>query len=474
MQDAARRAKIICTIGPKSDSPEMIELLIAAGMDVARLNFSHGTHAEHKARIGRIRQAAAKTGHPVAILQDLQGPKIRVGKFPNGPVMLETGKPFVLSARDIPGSADMVSVTNKHLHQDVKPGDTILLDDGLLQLEVEKIDGSDVHCRVIVGGELSDSKGLNLPGSTLSIAALTEKDRRDLDFGLENNLDYIALSFVQRPEDIAEIKQLISDAGKDIPVVAKIEKPQAVERIEDIINLTDTIMIARGDLGVEMKAEEVPPVQKQIIRLCNQTGTPVITATQMLDSMINNPRPTRAEASDVANAVLDGSDALMLSGETASGAYPEESVRTMARIIQLIENQYERRRNEVDRSQKFSPDAAIGYSACQAAELVNARVIVCLTQSGHTAGMIARFRPARPILAITPLQQTVNRVALLWGVRGIAVRRFRDNFDETVEETKRFLREMGIVEPGDSLVITAGLPFYLQRNTNMLRIEEIK
>ncbi|MEJ2628189.1 MAG: pyruvate kinase, partial [bacterium] len=336
----SRRAKIVCTLGPSTNTHEKIAALAKAGMDVARLNFSHGTHREHENIIKIIRRVSKELNRPIAILQDLQGPKIRVQTFSQGSVDLKSGNDFILTTRNVKGDEKRVSVSYTSFNRDVQVGDIILLDDGLIRLKVKKIEGKDVHCRVIYGGILSDHKGVNLPGSRLSVKALTQKDKKDLEFGLEKEVDYIALSFVQQPKDIKEIKSLIAKHKKNIPVVAKIEKPQAVETIDEIVEIADVIMIARGDLGVELNPEEVPAIQKHIISLCNQKGVPVITATQMLDSMIHNPRPTRAEASDVANAILDGTDAVMLSGETAAGQYPVESVKMMHRIICLIEKEY--------------------------------------------------------------------------------------------------------------------------------------
>ncbi len=340
---------------------------------------------------------------------------------------------------------------------------------------MEKISDTDVQCRVIFGGILSDHKGLNLPGSILSVEALTEKDRIDLHFGLEYEVDFVALSFVQKPDDIRKIKEIIAGAGKDTPVIAKIEKPQAVNAIEQILDITDGIMVARGDMGVELSAEEVPPIQKRIISLCNRKGIPVITATQMLESMINNPRPTRAEASDVANAVLDGTDAVMLSAETASGHYPVEAVEVMNRIILLAEKDctprwdLRRQRGGIDNETALT----IGYSACHAADLIQGGTIICMTQSGSTAQMISRFRPVDPIIALTHTEKSLYRMSLLWGVQAFPTREFGDNLDEVIADGLKTLEERGVVRKGDRVIITAGVPFSLRRGTNMLRIEEI-
>jgi pyruvate kinase len=471
-----RRAKIVCTLGPSSESYEKISSMVKAGMNVARLNFSHGTHENHKKVIDIIRRVSKEQNKPIAILQDLQGPKIRIMKFEKGFIELKRGKTFILTTRDVEGNDNIVSVSYKSFSKDVHIGDMVLLDDGLLKLKVEKIRGQDVHCKVIFGGMLSNHKGLNLPGSILSISALTEKDKKDLRFGLKMDVDFVALSFVQKVDDINQIKRIISKAKKNTPVVAKIEKPQAVDAIEEIIQMTDVIMVARGDLGVEVSAEEVPPIQKKIIALCNKNGKPVITATQMLESMIHNPRPTRAEASDVANAILDGTDAVMLSGETAAGKFPVTSVQTMHRIVNLTEKKirtdnWQNRRRQAD--QQYSISSAIGYSACQAADLVDAAMIICLTQSGTTARMIARYRPSQPLIAVTHTEKSLRRLNLVWGVIPYSLHEFGDNMDEAIADILCLVRRKGPVKKGDKIVITAGLPFHSRRGTNMLRIEEI-
>jgi pyruvate kinase len=471
-----RRAKIICTIGPSSDTYDTIKALIKAGMDVARLNFSHGTHEKHAQVMRLIRKAAHDLKKPVAILQDLQGPKIRVQTFKKGNIQLIPGHVFTLTTRGVSGTDNIVSVTHANLHKDVDVGDTILLNDGLINLKVTQIKKRDVQCRVVFGGMLSDHKGMNLPGRILSVAALTDKDKDDLAFGIKNQVDYIALSFVQRPEDIKQIKALIASLGAEIPVIAKIEKPQAVEDLDAISDLADAVMVARGDLGVEVNVEEVPPIQKKMIALCNRKGIPVITATQMLESMMQYPRPTRAEASDVANAVMDGSDAVMLSGETASGRFPVEAVKIMHRIVSLIEENIQQhlqtRRRRIE--QAYPTPLAIGHSASDAAECISAAAIVCLTQSGTTARMIARFRSAIPIIAVTPLDETLNRMALYWGVRGYKIKEFDNNIDHAIRDVTTFLKKEKLIKSGDRIVTTAGLPLFERRNTNMLRIDEIK
>lgn len=469
------RAKIVCTIGPASQSLEMIEKMIHAGMDVARLNFSHGTHEAHAQVIKNIRQAIKNTGYPVAILQDLQGPKIRVGHFEKGPVTLVNGAQFTITSRDVPGDQNIVSTTYKALPKDVVPGDMLLLDDGLIYLKVIKTDGTDVLCEVINGGLLKDHKGINLPGVKVSAPSLTEKDHEDLLFGLENNVDYVALSFVRKAEDIIHIKEIIKSKGKSTPVVAKIEKPEAMDCIEDILKVTDVIMVARGDLGVEMKTEEVPSIQKRLIKLCNQYGKPVITATQMLESMITNPRPTRAEASDVANAILDGTDAVMLSAETASGKFPIDAISIMNRIIHLIEGEmpvdYTKRRrsaNEVLETQE-----GIAISSCTLAEILDADAIVCITMSGASAKIVAKYRPHKPILAITHSDSVRNTINLVWGIQGLLIPELKSTIDESIEEIKKVLVNSGFVQKGHKIIITAGLPFSSRGQTNSVRVEII-
>jgi len=472
----SRRVKIVCTLGPATNSYEKILKLAYLGMDVARFNFSHGTYEDHKQRYNWVRQASVECKKPIAILQDLQGPKIRVRKFANDQVELKPGAPFILTVRDLPlGNEKEAAVSYPTFNKDVVSGSTVLLDDGNLSLKVVKVDGQDVHCEVVHGGILKNNKGVNLPGSILSVEALTEKDKEDLKFGLDMGVDYVALSFVQRPEDVKAIKELIFFYGKDTPVISKIEKPQAVDRIDEIIDLSDGIMIARGDMGVEMNVWEVPPIQKDIIERCNRMGKPVITATQMLESMISNPRPTRAEATDVANAVLDGTDAVMLSAETASGQYPFDAVEHMHKIISTIEA----KRTKPFTDRKMVLDAtfgianAIGESASVAAAVVGAGKIICLTDSGYTAKTISHFRPPRPILAISPSDKALRQLALYWGVWGISISTFGNNIDDAVRQVTALLKNGGYVKKDERVVFTAALPFTAQKDTNMLRIEQI-
>jgi len=470
-----RKAKIICTLGPSTSTYEEIKALALAGMNVARINFSHSNHETHRHLITTVRKVAQELNQSIAVLQDLQGPKIRVGHFKEGSTRLTPGSLFTLTTRDVVGCSSIVSVSYPSFHLDVHRGSKVLLDDGNLMLEVEQVKEQDVQCRVIYGGILKNRKGVNLPDSILTVDCMTEKDKRDLAFGLKIGVDYIAISFVQKPKDIMTVKEAIQQQGQNIPVVAKIERPQAVRAIDEITELADVIMIARGDLGVEMPTEEVPIHQKEIISLCNRKGIPVITATQMLESMMSSPRPTRAEATDVANAILDGSDAVMLSGETAAGQFPLEAVVTMNKIVTLIEQKDGERwqHQKRDRSITYQPSVALGYSACHAADMVQADAIICLTQSGTTAKTVSRFRPSTPILALTNQTQTYNRMALIWGVTAYQGSELSGDIDDVVAELLEKFRSKNIFKKGVRLLFTAGLPFSEKRGTNMLRIEQI-
>src|SRR4051812_8403769 len=408
-----RRTKIVCTIGPSTSSPEMIARLIAAGMDVARLNFLHGTHEEHAQRIKLLRQAALQANRPLGILQDLQGPKIRTGKLKDGqPVQLRAGERFDITTRQVAGAAACVSTTYSALPRDVEPGDRILLSDGLIELRVIDETDDEVHTTVVFGGELRENQGINLPGVKVSAPALTEKDIADLEFGLAQGVDYVAISFVRRAADLRDIKARIKAAGKTTPVCAKIEKPEALDDLAAILEITDAIMVARGDLGVEMAPEQVPIVQKQLIDAASNAGVPVITATQMLDSMIRNPRPTRAEASDVANAIIDGTDAVMLSGETANGLYPIAAVEMMSRIAEVAEASGRHGDHILAPSlvieRQPSVSKAISAAACAIVNALPVRAIVAFTMTGRSALLISNMRPIVPILAFTPSETVFN------------------------------------------------------------------
>jgi pyruvate kinase len=417
LRNSPRRTKIVATIGPATSSPEVLRSLIEAGATTLRLNFSHGTHEDHQRSIRLIRQISFELNQPVGILQDLQGPKIRLGRFEDGSITLKRGDRFILTSRAVPGTQEISSVTYEPLADEVPEGATILLDDGRVEMRVEKVDREqrELHCEVVVGGVLSNNKGVNFPGVYLSIKALTDKDRQDLMFGLDQGVDWVALSFVRNPQDVLEIKELIANAGKQVPVIAKIEKHEAIEQMEAILCLCDGVMVARGDLGVELPAEDVPILQKRLIATANQLGIPVITATQMLDSMVSNPRPTRAEISDVANAILDGTDAVMLSNETAVGKFPVEAVGMMATIATRIE------REQISRNVKDSGRSipnAISQAVGQIAEQLHAAAIMTLTKTGATARNVSKFRPYTPILAVTPHVDVARQLQLVWGAPG--------------------------------------------------------
>lgn len=461
------RTKIVCTIGPATRDPQMLARLIAAGMDVARLNFSHGDHAFHAENFRNIRQAAAEVGKAVAILVDLQGPKLRVGHLPEEGLELQDGQQVVLSSHPNARAGEVradtgalvVPVQFRRLAEAVEPGYRILLDDGLLELVVEAVEGDEVRCRVQVGGVLTSNKGINLPRAALSIPAITEKDKEDLRFALEHQADWIALSFVRRAEEVLELKRLIhelSPFGRLTPVIAKIEKPEALDNIDAIIAAADGIMVARGDLGIEMAPESVPMIQKAIIKKCNQAGVPVITATQMLDSMIRNPRPTRAEASDVANAILDGTDAIMLSGETAVGKYPVQAVRTMYNIaLQAEQVLLAQAAATPPKPGRVSLSSAVSHAAVDIANLVNASAILAPTVSGATARHLSHLRPRSPIVAITPSVTIQHQLALHWGVIPLVSRRAQTT-DEMFQDALKLALEQGLIKAGDTVVITGG------------------
>jgi pyruvate kinase len=469
-----RRTKIVATIGPASDSPEVIGKLLEAGMDVARLNFSHGDHATHARRIAMLRNMAEKHGRPLAILQDLQGPKIRTGTLQGGtPVKLVSGNQFVITIDEMTGTSDKVSTTYQALPGDVEPNDRILISDGLIELRVIESTDREVRTEVIFGGELREKQGINLPGVKVSAPALTEKDAEDLEFGLEQGVDYVALSFVRRAADIRDIKRRIAAAGKTTPVVAKIEKPEALNDLPAILDATDCVMVARGDLGVEVATEQVPIIQKQLIEACNAAGKPVITATQMLDSMIRNPRPTRAEASDVANAIIDGTDAVMLSGETASGTFPVESVETMARIALAAEASGRHgdlmATPQIDTSKMRNLPHAISSAACAIVDALQVRAIVAFTMSGSTALLVSQQRPKVPIIALTPSLDTYRQMSLVWGVTPI-LGAYVSRLDDLGMMVNRILLERGIARAGDAVVMTGGHPIAARGQTNFLKV----
>jgi pyruvate kinase len=470
LRDSLRRTKIVATIGPATSSPEVLRQLILAGATTLRLNFSHGTHDDHLASIRLIRQLSFELDKPVGILQDLQGPKIRLGKFADGPIVLKNGDPFTLTSKIIPGTQTISSVTYDNLAEEVPNGATIMLDDGKVEMVVVKVDRDtqELHCKVVVGGPLSNNKGVNFPGVYLSIKALTDKDRQDLMFGLDQGVDWVALSFVRNPADILEIKELIANAGKETPVIAKIEKHEAIEQMEEILALCDGVMVARGDLGVELPAEQVPRIQKQLIATANRMGIPIITATQMLDSMVNNPRGTRAEISDVANAILDGTDAVMLSNETAVGIYPIEAVETMARIALETEKEKLSRRWE---DNKRSIPNAISEAVGNIAEQLGAAAIIPFTKTGATARSVSKFRPSKPILAVTPHVDVARRLQLVWGVQPMLLldlANVSDNFQAAIN----MARTSNLLHEGDLVVITSGTQG-VAGSTDLVKVEVV-
>lgn len=468
-----RRTKIVCTIGPATSSPEMIQQLFEAGMNVARLNFSHGAREDHAGVIASLRQVSGRKHAPVAILQDLQGPKIRLGCFGGGRASLAAGAEFVITTRPVEGTAARASTTYDHLPQDVRPGDRLLLADGLIELTALEVVEDAVRCRVVVGGEVSDHKGINLPGVAISASSMTTKDRGDLRFGIEQGVDAIAVSFVRGPADVLEAKRLIAETGADTPVIAKLEKPEAIQHLAEILDVSDGVMVARGDLGVELPLEDVPLIQKEIIRRARAHAIPVITATQMLESMIGNPRPTRAEASDVANAILDGTDAVMLSAETAVGKYPVETVRVMSRIAVQAEAALPQLAAGAPFERASSFPDVISEAACRAASEVRARAIVAFTQSGFTARLLAKYRPDVPILAFSPSDAVRRRLCLYWGTVPKAIRPIQYTH-EMVEEIEALLLAENAVQTGDALVIVAGAPLWVRGATNLIKLHRVE
>jgi pyruvate kinase len=468
----SRRAKIICTIGPACNSEAAMRDLLRLGMDVARLNFSHGSHEEHAQNIKRLRRAAEREGRTVCILQDLQGPKIRTGQLEHHqPVLLKTGSVVTITPQSVPGTATRISTTFPDLARELQPGARILLSDGLIELRVRGARGQDVLCDVINGGLLGEHKGINLPGIALSIPALTEKDGKDLEFGIKHGVDAVALSFVRTAADVSMVKRIIAAHNSDLPIIAKLEKPQAIDHLEEILEAADGVMVARGDLGVEVPPEKVPVIQKHVIRRAAAWRKPVITATQMLESMIENPRPTRAEASDVANAIFDGSDAVMLSAETASGKYPRESVSLMARIIVEAESNMgdfvQRRR----RDHSLSVAETICESIAHSAEDLPMGAIAVFTETGNTARMISKYRPKVPIYAFTHSASIVNRLNLYWGVRPVRCRQAR-SAEQMVTMAEQHLLSRGVLKPADVLGVVAGTSL-ASGSTNLMRLHVV-
>lgn len=471
MSPLAHRTKIVATIGPASDSPEIIRQLLLAGMSVARLNFSHGSYPDHAQRIARLRAIAAELEMPLTLLQDLQGPKIRVGDLPDDGLELIPGKLLTLvPLADFDSQPDTVAIDYPHLAEEAEPGTQVLLDDGLLELRVKAIRGRSVICEVVTGGWLKSHKGVNFPSLNLRLPSLTEKDRADLVFGVEQGVDIISLSFVRQAKDVQELKALLRQQGASTPVLAKLEKPQAIANLDAIVDECDAIMVARGDLGVEMSPEKVPLIQKRIIRLCNQKGIPVITATQMLDSMIRNPRPTRAEVSDVANAIMDGTDAVMLSGESAVGDYPVESVQMMGRIAIDVEPETE----YINHPPPTIDDPHAVSEALNAIDRVlDLHCIVTFTETGHSAKLAAAERPSVPVIAVTANRRAYHQLNLTWGVKPVLVEQLADTIDGMFQQIDSCLIERELAAPGDKVLMIGGVPVHTAGSTNFLKIHTI-
>ncbi|MGC7705659.1 pyruvate kinase [Staphylococcus epidermidis] len=468
-----RKTKIVCTIGPASESEEMLEKLMNAGMNVARLNFSHGNHEEHKARIDTIRKVAKRLNKTIGLLLDTKGPEIRTHNMKDGLIVLEKGKEVIVSMNEVEGTPEKFSVTYENLINDVNIGSYILLDDGLVELQVKEInkDKGEVKCDILNTGELKNKKGVNLPGVKVNLPGITDKDADDIRFGIKENVDFIAASFVRRPSDVLDIRQILEEEKAEITIFPKIENQEGIDNIEEILEVSDGLMVARGDMGVEIPPESVPMVQKDLIRKCNKLGKPVITATQMLDSMQRNPRATRAEASDVANAIYDGTDAVMLSGETAAGQYPEEAVKTMRNIAVSAEAAQDYKKLLSDRTKLVETSLvnAIGVSVAHTALNLNVKAIVAATESGSTARTISKYRPHSDIIAVTPSEKTARQCAIVWGVNPV-VKEGRKTTDALLNNAVATAVETGRVSNGDLIIITAGVPTGEKGTTNMMKI----
>lgn len=468
-----KKTKIVCTVGPASENEQILEKLVLNGLNVARLNFSHGSHEEHKSRIDTIKKVREKLDIPVAIMLDTKGPEIRTGDFKNGVAELVEGQEFTLTTRAIIGDDSICSITYSGLPKDVKVGDSILIDDGLIELKViEIVNDTDIKCIVINPGPIKNHKGVNIPRIKVNLPAITQKDVEDILFGIENNIDFIAASFIRKASDVIEIRRVLEDhKANNIQIISKIENQEGVDNIEEIIQVSDGIMVARGDLGVEIPTEEIPLVQKAIIKKCNEEGKPVITATQMLDSMMRNPRPTRAEVTDVANAIFDGTDAIMLSGETAAGKYPLEAVKTMANIALRTEHSLDYK--EMLRNKSIGKDItvtnAISHATCSTAEDLGAAAIVTATSSGYTARAVSKFRPSAPIVAVTPKKDVMRKLMLVWGVYPI-LSRGADTTDEVIDSSVQSAIERNYIKQGDLIVITAGIPVGVAGSTNLIKV----
>ena len=469
-----RKTKIVCTIGPASESEERLKELMLAGMNVARFNFSHGTHEEQKVKFERVLKVREELGLPVATLLDTKGPEIRLRDFEGGRVELIAGNQFILTTEEVLGTAEKATISYKNLKNDISVGTTILIDDGLIEMYVEKIEGEEIICRVRNGGIVSNHKGVNVPGAILSMPYISDVDMEDILFGIELGYEFIAASFARCKEDILELREILKSHGSDMKIIAKIENMQGIENLEEILKVSDGVMVARGDMGVEIPLEEVPVLQKKMIKLANAQGKHVITATQMLESMIKNPRPTRAEATDIANAIYDGTTAIMLSGESAAGKYPVEAVKTMAKIAESAEKDidYRSRMRKNDDGDKKEITNAIAYAACSAAMDLEAAAIITVTMSGFTAGAISRFKPKCPIIGCTTNERVYRQLNLQWGVSPLMIRR-ENNTDELFANAVVEAKKAGYVKSGDTVVITAGVPLGTVGTTNMIHVVEV-
>ncbi len=470
-----RKTKIICTIGPASESKERLEELMLAGMNVARFNFSHGTHEEQKIKFQRVDEVRKELGLPVATLLDTKGPEIRLRDFEGGRAELVAGQTFILTTEEVLGNSGKAAISYKNLKNDITAGATILIDDGLIEMKVDAIEGEEIVCHVVNGGVVSNHKGVNVPGAKLSMTYISDVDRADIEFGIEMGFDYLAASFARTKEDILEVRRILDEQGSNMKIIAKIENTQGIQNLEEILDVADGVMVARGDMGVEIPLEEVPITQKKMIKMAVARGKHVITATQMLESMIKNPRPTRAEATDIANAIYDGTTAIMLSGESAAGLYPVEAVRTMARIARSAECNidYRRRMNDLGIEAKKEITGAIAYATCTTAMDLGAAAIITVTLSGFTAEAISHYKPSCPIIGCTLDTKVSRQLNLLWGVTPVLMKRESDTeelFADAVEESKK----AGLIKAGDIVVITAGVPLGIAGKTNMIRVVEVE
>ena len=469
-----RKTKITCTIGPASESEEMPGKMIQAGMDVARFNFSHGTHEEHKVKLQRLRKVSEEMKLPIAALMDTKGPEIRLRDFENGSAMLEAGQLFTLTTEELMGTRERASISYKNLHRDISVGTTILIDDGNIEMTVEEMTDTDIICRVVNGGKVSNHKGVNVPGAILSMPYISDVDKQDILFAIENEYDYIAASFVRCKEDVLQIRQILKDHESKMKIIAKIENMQGIQNIDEIIEASDGIMVARGDMGVEIPIEEVPVLQKELIKKAVARGKHVITATQMLESMIRNPRPTRAEATDIANAIYDGTTAIMLSGESAAGQYPIEAVQTMSRIAERTEKDidYATRMKKMDCLDRADVTTAISHACCTTAMDLNAAAIITVTMSGFTASMISRYKPNCTIIGCSVYPRVCRQLNLVWGVVPVKVEE-KETTMALFDEAARAALDQGLVQKGDTVVVTAGGPLGTQGKTNMIRVIEL-